>query len=131
LPNVEGAATPRTSQPKAEPGTSTACNTDADCRTFSDGCGICSCRPFAKTSPDPKCPGPRMACLIDPCTGLQTICRQGNCMIGDPGDAARLDPPRATGKDASLADVAAKRPDSAAATAASATPKLRDAALRD
>jgi len=118
-------------QPKAEPGTSTACNTDADCRTFSDACGICSCRPFAKTSPDPKCPGPRMSCLIDPCTGLRTICRRGNCMIGDPGDAAPLDTTGAATKDASPADGAGKRTDGSPSGATSATPKVADAASRD
>src|SRR5688500_1655360 len=59
-----------TPQPKtAEPGTSTACTTDDDCRTFSDACPNCSCRPFAKNSPDPTCPWPRSPCLIVSCTG--------------------------------------------------------------
>ena len=61
--------------------------------------------------------------------GLRTICRKGNCMIGDPGDAA---PPSATAtKDASPADAAGKRTDGAPSVATSATPKVADAAPRD
>ena len=128
--NTDPGTPSQTPQAKAEPGTSTACKTDADCRTFSDACGICSCRPFAKTSPDPKCPGPRMSCLIDPCMGLRTICRNGNCLIGEPGDAAPADVKWGATKDASFPE-AGKRTDGAPSGATSATPKVADAASRD
>jgi hypothetical protein len=123
---------PATPQPKAaEPGTSTACTTDDDCRTFSDACPNCSCRPFAKKSPDPKCPGPRSTCLIDPCTGLRTICRNGNCMIGDPGDSAPPSSRSAVLKDGSSSDATGKRSNPAPSGATSATPKTPDGAVRD
>jgi hypothetical protein len=129
--NTDPGTPSQTPQAKAEPGTSTACKTDADCRTFSDACGICSCRPFAKTSPDPKCPGPRMSCLIDPCMGLRTICRNGNCLIGEPSDAAPLDVKWGMAKDASSDNGAGKRADGGPSGATSATPKVADAATRD
>ena len=125
-PIADAVAAPGASQQKGGSATSTACNTDSDCRMFSDACGICSCRPFAKTSPDPKCPGGRMACLIDPCTGLGVFCRKGNCALGPPGDAAG-GTTSVPAKDAGVADVAAKGAGSAAPTA-SAKPKVTDAA---
>jgi hypothetical protein len=125
-PLADGAS-PGAAQPKAEPATSTACTTDSDCRTFSDACGICSCRPFAKTSPDPKCPGPRMSCLIDPCTGQGVFCRKGNCALGAPGDAAGGHTSAPASKDAGAVDAVAKGAGSTA-PATSAAPKARDAA---
>ena len=115
-------------QPKGEPGTSTACNTDADCRTFSDSCGICSCRPFAKSSPDPKCPTKPTTCLIDPCTGQRVHCRKGTCMLGDPGDAALTGATPASTKDAAASVDAAGKGAGSASPAASTAPKSTDAA---
>jgi hypothetical protein len=120
---------------KAQQASITACTTDADCRTFSDSCTICNCRPLAKSAPDPKCAGKGMTCLIDPCSGLRSACRKGNCVIGEPSDAAAKD--SAPSKDAP-GDVAAKSPDvaskgsdAAASPAVSATPKASDAAARN
>jgi len=129
-PSSSAAASAATAQPKAEPGTSTVCNTDADCRMFSDACGACACRPLAKTSPDTKCASKRMSCLVDPCAGQRVYCRKGNCMLGDPGDAAVTGATTAASKDASSGDGAAKDAGSAAPTA-SAAPKAIDAARRD
>jgi hypothetical protein len=133
----ESTSTPPATTPKGP--SPTACKTDADCRLFSDACGICSCRPFAKTAPNPTCPGPLTPCLIDPCTGLHAICRKGNCAIGDPAEGTPPPDAAAGAKDASSgnaaakgADAAVKSSDAAPATGASATPpKASDAAARN
>jgi hypothetical protein len=130
-PDAIASAAAAVSSAKVDSATSTACNTDADCRVFSDSCGTCSCRPLAKTSADPKCAGKRTSCLIDPCTGQRAFCRKGNCAVGDPGDAATsdaapTDAKSAASKDAASPDVATKAPGSAAP--ASTTPKSGDAA---
>jgi len=72
-----------------------------------------------------------MSCLIDPCMGLRTICRKGNCLIGEPSDAAPLDVKWGIVKDVSSADGAGKRADGAPSGATSAPTKAADAASRD
>jgi len=126
-PIADATAVPGASPSKAEPGTSTACNSEADCRTFSDSCTVCSCRPFAKTSPNPKCAGKGTSCLIDPCTGQRVFCRKGNCTLGDPGDATSIGTTVPVIKDAASTDVLTKGAGSTA-PAASTAPKVTDAA---
>ncbi len=59
------------------------CQTDADCRAFSDYCTGCNCRALSITEPDPACDGPGVRCLVDPCQNAQVGCNQGRCSAGD------------------------------------------------
>ncbi len=59
------------------------CQTDADCRAFSDYCTGCNCRALSITEPDPVCSGPGVRCLVDPCQNVQVGCNQGRCTAGD------------------------------------------------
>jgi hypothetical protein len=59
------------------------CKTDADCRAFSDYCTGCNCVPLGKNDPDPRCPGPGVRCLADPCARKKAVCspRFGTCSL--------------------------------------------------
>jgi hypothetical protein len=59
------------------------CATDADCRTFSDGCGGCNCRALGAKQPDPKCAGAFAACFADPCATKVAACDVGShlCIV--------------------------------------------------
>jgi hypothetical protein len=82
----EPASAPAASAPAAS-GSSSAplvnCQTDADCRAFSDYCTGCHCRALSITEPDPVCDGPGVRCLVDPCQEVQIGCSQGLCSAGD------------------------------------------------
>lgn len=58
-----------------------SCQTDADCRAFSDYCTGCDCRALAKGAPDPTCAGPGVRCLVDPCLDKRGRCDGGRCVI--------------------------------------------------
>jgi hypothetical protein len=57
------------------------CATDSDCRTFSDYCTGCDCRSLSICESDPVCPGPGVACFVDPCVGQQAFCSAGQCAL--------------------------------------------------
>jgi hypothetical protein len=59
------------------------CETDADCRTFSDYCTGCDCRALPVDAPDPVCPGPGVQCFVDPCMGGGAVCSSGRCQLAD------------------------------------------------
>jgi hypothetical protein len=86
----EPAAKEPSSSPSAPPPASASssplvvnCQTDADCRAFSDYCTGCHCRALSITEPDPTCEGPGARCLVDPCQNVQVGCNQGRCAAGD------------------------------------------------
>jgi hypothetical protein len=61
------------------------CQTNADCRLFSDYCSGCDCRALSTHEPDPKCPGPDSAsavrCMADPCGSSTAVCVNGTCSV--------------------------------------------------
>jgi hypothetical protein len=59
------------------------CAKDADCRAFSDYCTGCDCRALLKSEGDPKCTGPGVRCVSDPCRDKTAVCRAGRCAIAD------------------------------------------------
>lgn len=59
------------------------CSKDADCRAFSDYCTGCDCRALLKSEGDPKCSGPGVRCVADPCRDKSAVCRAGRCAIAD------------------------------------------------
>ena len=65
------------------PPTTGGCQTDADCRTFSDYCTGCDCRALSTSEPDPICDGPGVRCLVDPCGASTAVCntRTGACEL--------------------------------------------------
>jgi hypothetical protein len=69
-----------------------------------------------------------MTCMVEPCLGQHVMCRKGNCVLGDPGDASTVD--ATVAKDSGAVDAAAKGATSAAPVGSSA-PKPTDAAARD
>jgi hypothetical protein len=56
-----------------------ACTSDDDCRLEADYCTGCDCRSLAKGETVPKCPGPGVQCLVDPCERLTARCLNGKC----------------------------------------------------
>jgi hypothetical protein len=56
-----------------------ACTVDADCRLESDYCLGCDCRALAKEQKLPKCTGPGVRCLLDPCKDKMAICKDARC----------------------------------------------------
>lgn len=56
-----------------------ACMRDDDCQLASDYCTGCDCRALAKGETLPKCPGPGVQCLVDPCERLTAVCVNGKC----------------------------------------------------
>lgn len=60
-----------------------ACEKDEDCRAFSDYCTGCDCRPLSRQQLDPKCPGPGVRCVADPCLNRGAVCKSGKCALTD------------------------------------------------
>jgi hypothetical protein len=58
-----------------------ACRIDADCRLFDDYCTGCDCRALARTDPDPRCSGPGVRCLVQPCANKVAACEAGRCVV--------------------------------------------------
>lgn len=56
---------------------------DADCRLFSDYCTGCDCRALAPGASDPKCKGPGVRCIADPCGRKRAACMEGTCVAVD------------------------------------------------
>lgn len=65
----------------APPEAGAACESDGDCRTFSDYCGGCACRALAAGAPDPRCGGDLVNCVTDPCGEERAVCRDGACVL--------------------------------------------------
>lgn len=55
------------------------CAQDDDCHLGADYCNGCDCRALAKGETVPRCPGPGVQCLIDPCGRLAARCVNGRC----------------------------------------------------
>lgn len=58
-----------------------ACAHDDDCHLEADYCTGCDCRSLAKGETVPRCPGPGVQCLIDPCGRLAARCLNGMCSV--------------------------------------------------
>jgi len=65
-----------------EPG----CETDADCRTFSNYCGGCACDALLESEAEPKCASRPVNCIVDPCRGRVARCLEGACVLRDGSD---------------------------------------------
>jgi hypothetical protein len=61
-------------------GASTACTQDKECQILSDYCTGCDCRALGAKESLPKCGGPGVNCLVDPCRGKVAACLQGACV---------------------------------------------------
>lgn len=57
------------------------CKSDADCRTFSNYCGDCSCLALSTMDPNPVCLGIPKQCSADPCLNKQATCVAGRCQL--------------------------------------------------
>jgi hypothetical protein len=69
---------------------SSACSSDADCRSYSSRCHGCACLALGKDAPDPSCDEDPVMCLIEPCQGRKAICKEGTCaIIGSPANPAK------------------------------------------
>jgi hypothetical protein len=64
------------------------CATDSDCRLYDDYCTGCDCRSLAKSDPEPKCAGPGVRCLVQPCGTKVAACVAGRCALKDKTTAA-------------------------------------------
>lgn len=60
-----------------------ACESDADCRAFSDYCGGCACEALRADAPDPKCSSKPVSCVMNPCRGKVARCLEGACVLRD------------------------------------------------
>ncbi|MDB4940991.1 MAG: hypothetical protein JWP97_525 [Labilithrix sp.] len=64
---------------------SSACTTDADCRTFASYCSEspCSCRVLTKSDPDPTCvgAGAKVQCFVSPCMKKVAHCESNVCVL--------------------------------------------------
>jgi hypothetical protein len=69
-----GAASPPGAPP---PG----CHGDGDCRLFDDYCTGCDCRALLTTEADPRCTGPGVRCLRQPCGMARAVCEVGVCKV--------------------------------------------------
>lgn len=63
------------------PAASGSCKSDGDCRSFSDYCKGCDCRVLGPGEHEPKCDGPGVRCLVDPCTRFTPACVAGKCTL--------------------------------------------------
>jgi len=68
-----------TTQVCSPPETGGACSRDDDCHLEADYCTGCDCRALAKGETVPRCPGPGVACLVDPCGRQTARCVNGKC----------------------------------------------------
>jgi hypothetical protein len=57
-----------------------ACSTDSDCKVEADYCTGCDCRALGVKQSLPACPGPGVACLVDPCLNKTARCVNGGCV---------------------------------------------------
>src|SRR5262245_18635244 len=69
--------------PPSTPPQASECISAADCRTFSDYCTGCDCRPLTKAAKDPTCESPGVRCVADPCMNRKADCVSGTCTIVD------------------------------------------------
>ena len=59
------------------------CTKDADCRLFSNYCNGCKCDVLKKTAADPRCAGPAVNCVVDPCGRAHPRCIASKCARED------------------------------------------------
>lgn len=78
--------------PKVDAGVASGgtCKVDGDCRLFDDYCTGCDCRALNKTDADPKCSGPEVRCLVQPCANKTAVCEAGKCVARAKDAAAPL-----------------------------------------
>lgn len=79
-PPPESMPTPSAS-PVTSPASSAVCQSDADCRVFSNYCGGCACTVLMQGDADPSCAGAEVQCLVDPCQGRRAVCTEGACTV--------------------------------------------------
>jgi hypothetical protein len=60
--------------------TPTPCTTDGDCKLEADYCTGCDCRALGIKQSVPACPGPGVACFVDPCLNKTARCVNGGCV---------------------------------------------------
>jgi hypothetical protein len=60
--------------------TESQCTTDADCTLVADYCTGCDCRALGPGESLPKCAGPGVSCLVDPCGTKTAACVGGMCV---------------------------------------------------
>jgi hypothetical protein len=70
--------------PRVIPG---RCQTDADCRTFSDYCTGCDCRALAAGQKPPVCSDQGVQCYVDPCRDQEAFCSAGRCQVRRAGES--------------------------------------------
>ena len=56
------------------------CSTDNDCKVEADYCTGCDCRALGVKQSLPACPGPGVACFVDPCFNRTARCVNGGCV---------------------------------------------------
>jgi hypothetical protein len=60
------------------------CQTDSDCRIYSDYCGGCNCRAVGPTAgAAAPCVETAVQCLVDPCAQKTAVCVNGQCSVAD------------------------------------------------
>ena len=64
----------------SEDGGGPACTTDGDCKVEADYCTGCDCRALGAKQSLPACPGPGVACIVDPCFNKTARCASGGCV---------------------------------------------------
>ena len=57
------------------------CQTNDDCRTFSNYCDGCSCDALAVDARDPRCRGDIVYCFAEPCMDSVAVCDSGRCVL--------------------------------------------------
>lgn len=72
---------PTTTKPAGE------CKTDGDCRLVSHYCTGCDCLSLPPGKDAPKCDGPGVQCVADPCMMKQAACRNGACTTVDKAES--------------------------------------------
>ena len=62
------------------------CQTDADCRTYSNYCDGCACDALTVNELDPVCLGAIVQCFADPCRNQIAVCDQSTaqCVLAAP-----------------------------------------------
>ena len=60
------------------------CQTDSDCRIYSDYCGGCNCRAVIPNAGAAlPCTETAVQCLVDPCGQKMAVCVNGQCGVAD------------------------------------------------
>lgn len=80
-PKTTAQLVPKEVVPPATGAKGAACKSDADCVLFSNYCTGCDCRALGRDEGTPKCAGPGVRCLVDPCMKRHAACVEGRCSV--------------------------------------------------